>query len=524
MAAREPSASVRIVELLRVSGQGQADRDTPADQRAALDKLREMFPGVLVERIDSGAVRAVSGAADLNARPDLQRLAVLAKARSFDELRVRHLDRLTRHTDPRERFAIYGMVQEAGAVIRDASGHVIDPATEIGEVDYFLQTWMAAKERRRIAERTLAARKRLSAQGVPQTTIPYGRTYDRKHGTWGIEETEAEVYRSLFAGILSGKSLRSIAQALNERGIPAPRGGTWRPDGIRQMVTNPSAVGKLTSYRHAIPCPAIVDEETQQRVKDVLRKGRSRSGPGTTHDALLRKIARCGVCGSAMHVAVGGQKRILYYVCAQHRRPGHDKDCGVFHSVESKDAAIREKLRPVLSDPETLVHNLQHPAKGAGTGDNLNEIRADLDDLAKREEKLVRLASKGMMSDAIYERQAGEIARLRESATARLSIAQAQVEASARASARVHEVEAALRDARKDIAEDDFKGWRKVVALLFAGEGCSVRVMPDGEVQMDGLLPVVHPSSGTTSISSSPTRSRASRTSSGIWARSSPAQ
>jgi hypothetical protein len=43
----------RFVELVRVSTKGQADRDTPAMQRAALDRLRQMRPGVLVERIDS---------------------------------------------------------------------------------------------------------------------------------------------------------------------------------------------------------------------------------------------------------------------------------------------------------------------------------------------------------------------------------------------------------------------------------------------------------------------------------------
>jgi hypothetical protein len=132
MTAKTDPASPRIIELLRVSGQGQADRDTPADQRAALDKLREAFPGVLVERIDSGAVRAISGAADFRDRPDLRRLKELSDARAFDELRVRHLDRLTRHDDPRERFVVYGLVADAGAIIRDASGHVIDPRSEVG--------------------------------------------------------------------------------------------------------------------------------------------------------------------------------------------------------------------------------------------------------------------------------------------------------------------------------------------------------------------------------------------------------
>jgi DNA invertase Pin-like site-specific DNA recombinase len=502
MAAQAKPALPRIVELLRVSGQAQSDRDTPADQRAALDKLREQFPGVLVERIDSGAVRAVSGAADLNDRPDLRRLAELARTRAFDELRVRHLDRLTRHTDPRERFAIFGMVQDAGAVIRDASGHTIDPASEIGEVDFFLQTWMASKERKRIAERTMAARKRLSAQGVPMTTIPYGRVFNREQGTWGINETEASIYRDLFADVIAGKSLRKVAESLNERGITSPRGAAWGAGGVRQMIVAPSAVGKVTSYGHVLACPAIVDPATQKRAMEVLRKARSHSGPNTVkHEALLRKLARCGVCGALMHVTVGGQNKHLYYTCASHRKPGHDKDCGIFHPIESVDAAIRERLRPVLSNPEELIRALRRPVKDSGAAD-LGELRADLADLATREEKLTRLASKGLMSDAVYEKQAREIARLREAAQSRISVAQAQVEAAARASANVKDIEAALKGAQKDIARDDFAGWRRVVELLFGQDGCTVTIAADGEVKMDGLIPVVHPSSGTTSTSS----------------------
>jgi DNA invertase Pin-like site-specific DNA recombinase len=519
--ANAPAIPCRIVELLRVSGQGQADRDTPADQRAALDKLRETYPGVLVERIDSGAVRAVSGAADLNQRPDLRRLAELSAARAFDELRVRHLDRLTRHTDPRERFAIYGMVQEAGAVIRDASGHVIDPATEIGEVDFFLQTWMAAKERKRIGERTLAARHRLSEQGIPMTTIPYGRTYDRVRRTWGIEEEEAAVYRRLFADAASGLTLRALARRLNDAGVAAPRGGAWTASGVRQMLVARSAVGRMTSYGHSIDCPPIVDEEAQKAALAGLRRNRSRSGPGHTHEALLRKVARCGACGSTMHVALGGTARHLYYVCGQHRRSGHDKECGLFHPVPVLDAAVREALRPVLSDPEALLRALRRPTKATGAPEEAEDIRADLDALAKREEKLVRLASKGLMSDAVYERQAAEVARLREAAEARLSVAQAQVEAAQREGARVEDIEAALHDARANVARDDYAGWRRVVELLFGGSGCSVRVRPDGEVTLDGLLPVAHPSGGTTSTSWSPTPRRACPHSSSISTRSS---
>ncbi|WP_242391990.1 recombinase family protein [Anaeromyxobacter oryzisoli] len=491
MAAREAPALPRIVELLRVSGQAQADRDTPADQRAALDRLRETHPGVLVERIDCGAIRAVSGAVSFRYRPDLRRLKELSDARAFDELRVRRIDRLTRHDDPRERFVVYGLVSDAGAVIRDASGHVIDPRSEIGEIDWYLQSLFAARERRAIRERTLAGRHRKACEGVPVTTLPYGRTYDRERGTWGIDEVEAAVYRRLFSDVIDGKSLRSIAAALNDAGIPAPRGGAWHPSPIKAMVAAPSAVGRMTSYGVSMTCPAIVDEDTQRRAVEALRRARSYSSGPTAirHEALLRKVARCGVCGSIIHIAKTGASRHIYYVCGSHRQRDHDPACGRFRQVAPIDAEIKDAIRPVLSDPKALLAAIRRPWMAAEV-EKVEDIRAELDALAKREEKLVRLASKGMMSDAVYERQAQEIARLREATTSRLSVAQAAVEAARRATARVQDIEAALRDARANIARDDFAGWRRVVELLFGGADCSVRIMPDGEVKLDGLLPL----------------------------------
>ena len=116
----------RVLELIRVSGAQQDARDTPQDQRRALDADRLAVPtGAIVERLEE----VVSGAEDIASRPDLQRLLVLAKAKAFDEVRVRFMNRLTRHPDPAERWIIFSAVKAAGAIFRACDGTVIDPAT-----------------------------------------------------------------------------------------------------------------------------------------------------------------------------------------------------------------------------------------------------------------------------------------------------------------------------------------------------------------------------------------------------------
>jgi DNA invertase Pin-like site-specific DNA recombinase len=480
-------AGTRYVELIRVSSTGQAERDTPEDQRSALARLAASRGGVLIERIEDGA-SGLSGAADLNERPDLQRLAQLARASAFDELRVRHLDRLTRHADPRERFAIYGMVQDAGAVIVDASGHVVDPSSEIGEVDWFLQTWASAKERKRIAERTVAARQRLAAEGRPMTTIPYGRRYDHASGTWSTDDQTLRTYRRLFHDVIAGVSLQQIARDLNAEGTPAPKGGLWEASSVRRMIRNPSAVGVMTSYGHAIRIPPVVDEDTQRLAVTAMKRGRTRSGPAAKHNALLRKIATCSECGSTVHVRTPGHG-VLYYACARGEKGHAENGCRAWHRVESVDAAFIEALREMLCDPGRVHAFAPTGASVPAPADDVRAAEKDLGELAEREERLVRLVTKGLCAEVTAERQLAEIARLRSAATERRAAAEAREESAARAEEHAGQIASAVELLRREVENATFDRWRALVELLFPRQrGAWVRIGPDGQIDTHGLL------------------------------------
>jgi DNA invertase Pin-like site-specific DNA recombinase len=481
---------IRFVELIRVSSAGQAERDTPEDQRRALARLAEARPGKLVERIEHGAA-GLSGAASLNDRPDLLRLAELSRAKAYDELRVRHVDRLTRHTDPRERFAIFGMVQDAGAVIVDSGGHVLDPTSEIGEVDYFLQTWASARERKKIVQRTLEARHRLSSQGRPMTTIPYGRTFNHETGAWGVDVSKAATYRRLFDDTIGGLSLHVIAEALNDEGTPAPRGGNWEASSVRRMLKASNAVGRMTSFGNVIECPPIVDEVTQKRAIDSMARGNTRKGPPAKHDALLRKIATCAVCNSAMHVHLGNrsEKPVLYYRCSRYRKPGVDDLCRTHHRIDAVDAAVIEALRGMLEDPDRMLRALERRDGSAGNAKSEAEAaEKELSALDGREEKLVRLHTTGQVSEHIYAKQQGEIARARAAARDKLDAATARLAASASAQALAADVETAVRGFRKRVARAGFGEWRSLVEHLFPRPGSWIRIGTDGTIETNGLL------------------------------------
>jgi DNA invertase Pin-like site-specific DNA recombinase len=497
-ATGQPTTTIRFVELVRVSSQGQADRDTPEDQRAALLRLRLAHPGDLVEVIDS----AVSGANDSDHRADLQRLATLARARAFDEVRVRHLDRLTRHEDPRERFLVYGIIADAGAVIRDATGRVIDPRSELGELTWYFETLMASKERRRILERTRAGRERLVREGrLVHGKPPYGRTFDKRTGKWGLDEEEATVYRRMFEACLAGRSTRDIAKELVTRGVPTRLGGTWSAAHVSRLLRQPTAYGVYKSWGHSFTIPAIVDEPTAKAAIAKLKANNCMSGPKPTTPTLLQKLLVCGLCGSPMYVDKGGKgaSATHYYVCSARG------SCGIYHRVDRLDEAVRKRVEEWVRDPEREQRAL---SRGIPAPEDFQKevegCRRELVKLDKEEERLARLMRRGLLSEKASVTQLGEVNHLRAEAQARLDQAKARQESAALRSQLGEALEAQLAAIRRRISKATPKDWRDLVTLLFPRGG--IRVFPNGDIRLDGAVPL--DSSPNPSLSSRSPRRR----------------
>jgi DNA invertase Pin-like site-specific DNA recombinase len=502
MAAKTAStpALPRYVELIRVSSAGQAERDTPADQRRALDRLAASRPGVLVERIEHGAF-GLSGAADLDDRPDLQRLAELSRARAYDELRVRHLDRLTRHADPEVRFAIYGMVQRAGAVIVDASGGLIDPAdpSGSGEVSYFLQTWMSAQEKRRILERTKEGRRRKLAAGEIIACVPWARRFDKATRTWTVDERAAELYRRLFSEILDGVTAGRLAEKLNDEGHVTPRGGRWSPRAICDLIHSTSAVGRIEQAGATIACPPIVDEQTWEAARAQLaRNNATQNGRRATRgsiEALLRGLATCGNCGSTMYVNKGGQKgrESVYYVCGAvlRDRGRADSACHGWHRAHDIDALVRAELEQFLAHPDRLLAAAA-PRRGSNITDNKKDIAAaerELERLVARQENLLRYASKGLAPEDVMERQLVEIQRQRAAAEKQLAAARSARDAAERVAANRRTVEEAVALLRSLVKNGSFDAYRRLAQALFPrGEDTWIKIHNDGTVDARGLV------------------------------------
>ncbi len=194
---------------------------------------------------------------------------------------------------------------------------------------------------------------------------PYGYIKDPndKHKLI-IDPYAADIVRLIFKEFLAGNGLKSIAYKLTERGIKIPseyrpmnRGlksahyGIWTTKTISDMLHNPTYAGHLTQHKSKAKnisskkkvklkpsewiikynsCPAIVDQETFDRVQKIWDKNKRKEKYSQVH--LLRGFCWCKECGHQISIVKGTWKRKSgeikeYYFC----RCSYNKNMYQYH-------------------------------------------------------------------------------------------------------------------------------------------------------------------------------------------------
>lgn len=195
-----------------------------------------------------------------------------------------------------------------------------------------------------------------------------------------LDEEQAAIVRRIFAEYAADLSPRAIAQRLNQEGVPAPSGGTWRAStiaGDRQrrngMLQNRLYIGqmvvgrtsKVTDPRNrkvrirvnpesewiAEPVPhlRLIDDATwaavQARRQEHQANGAYRP-PRPKH--MLSGMVACGCCGGNYTVAT-----LTQWGCGKYR---DGRSCGNGRTIGQHllEARVLEGLQQRMLDPELV--------------------------------------------------------------------------------------------------------------------------------------------------------------------------
>lgn len=143
--------------------------------------------------------------------------------------------------------------------------------------DAFGQFSHAARELHRGQVTAGRAEKARRGEGWVAGPPPYGYRCDS--GVLVPVPEQVKVVRFIFRKGEKRMMRAKIARILNDEGVPAPRGGKWRPERIRRMLANPVYAGRYESHGQVMSVPAIVPLSQWRRAQ----RGSVASPPGKGH-------------------------------------------------------------------------------------------------------------------------------------------------------------------------------------------------------------------------------------------------
>ncbi|MDW3205560.1 MAG: recombinase family protein [Alphaproteobacteria bacterium] len=374
--------------------QTELSRQFVQDHRLELDEtltFQDLGVSAFTGRnIDGGALGAFVQAVDEG------------RIRRGSYLLVESLDRLSRD-QVHKAFLQFTSLLEKGIVIATLQdGKVYHPETfsnNFGDLMVSLSVMYRAHEE------SLTKSKRLKAAWAMKRQDVYGggKKLTARAPAWlklaedrrsfNILDDRAEVIRRIFSLTLEGIGAGKIASIFNEERVPTfGRSQGWQESYIKKILSNESVTGEFQPMRKErtdggyvrlpdgdpIPnyFPAVIDRETFLKAKMMRISKRIEGGKrGERFSNLFTGLAKCGVCGGAMHFINKG-KGEHYLTCSNARRK------------VGNCAAPSWQHRPVeafiLSMLQEVDYRELFPSVYQATTDTIKRLDADL--LVKEED------------------------------------------------------------------------------------------------------------------------------------------
>jgi DNA invertase Pin-like site-specific DNA recombinase len=318
-------------------------------------------------------------------RPALKRLLADAerKPKSFDLVLAIDNSRLSRVTD--QFLAIQAILAKNSIDL--ACLNLPDGAGAEGKLVKTIMAGFSEYENMRRAERVQQVMESNAVNGYWNGGHPpfgyrtveaavAGKTRVRKQIE--IDPKEADIVRRIFQLRLEGVDSRGplgvqrIAGHLSTSKLLGRSGKPWSVQAVHDILRDTTYVGQhpyrlfhldgaaeknteLRAVTH-MPCPAILDQDTFDRVQAVIDGTAPNIKPArlTNGSLMLTGLLFCERCGAMMHIVTGKGGRYRYYACGnRHRTAG--QGCATPNLPLAKvEQVVAEAISPFILGPDRI--------------------------------------------------------------------------------------------------------------------------------------------------------------------------
>ena len=234
---------------------------------------------------------------------------------------------------------------------------------EIDEEFFEFSLFMSRREYKIIRRRMERGRAQAMKEGYYTGSItPYGYTKvkDGRGFVLVADPKEAAIVRLIFEKYAGGDGILTICRYLNDKGILTRKGCKWGNATIRQILTNPTHIGKINVIKrddvYEGKHEGIIDVETFNTVQAILNSHEAKVKGKQALKNPLATILKCGICGRVMRRCPNGRGSYVYR-CITHGCKNRRIVCPAI------ETALLEKLKTELKDFNYLLDNYEDELK-----------------------------------------------------------------------------------------------------------------------------------------------------------------
>ena len=421
----QKAEKIRLAPYCRVSSDSADQMHSFATQIRYYSEYEKKNPQYQI--VDIYADEGITGT-EMEKRDEFNRLLRDCRRGKIDRIITKSVSRFARNTE--ELIATLRMLKEFGvSVYFEEQG--IDTQQMNMEMIVTFPGMAAQQESETISGNVRwGIKKRMESGEFVTSNPPYGYTLVDKKMV--INEAEAIIVRRIFALFLQGMGKQSIANLLNEEGVPRRKGYTvWHMTAIDYILTNEKYMGDavleksyttdILPYRQKRNkgeramyyvenyCPAIISREVFESAQALIAKKKGKQVERGEYP--LTGVMRCPDCGRLFRRQTinGGN----YWCCSKlasngsnckSRRIREDMAYDTFTAMVYKLKANRETLL------EKLIQRLEYLQ--SRTSENIERIRQidkEIADLSAKNLVVTRLHTSGVLGTAEFTAQTSEI-------------------------------------------------------------------------------------------------------------------
>ncbi|MEW9672487.1 recombinase family protein [Ammoniphilus sp. 3BR4] len=379
--------------------EARTGENTLEAQRMAMKKFLSgaCFPYHTFEEIASGS--------SLEKRREMQRIIEGIKREKYDAIIVKDISRLSRGSQ-QDAGILYKIIEDYEILIITPA-RVYDPKNESDLQMLRFEFFFYHEEFQAIKKRLTSGRQQAAERGFYiGGPIPYGWKVDQKTKTLIPDEEQKEIINLMYDLYLEGRyGFQKIADELNRRKIPSPKGVKWAKASVKRILSNERNIGLQVFGKRKMrggkvkfqpkeqwtiveSNEPLVSEERFNRVQERLQDNKV-SYLTDTHRRVhpLSKLIKCGACGRVMY-----KKHTKSYYTRKSDSVKTSYSFNILHCCKGsiKYDRVLRKLTDILEayidlDPEFLAERLDYHAHHQ---EETNQVQDLIIQLERRMEKI----------------------------------------------------------------------------------------------------------------------------------------